>query len=128
MTASQLKEMADAGFEIGAHTLNHKDLTMLSLEDTKREISESRVYLQNLTGQPVLTFAYPYGKNNTNIKKWAKESGFRYSVVISGGGLDWEEDLSEIFRIYVFPEDKGFRFWKKIQPWYRAYFRWKRGQ
>lgn len=127
MSAVQKQEMAAAGIEFGAHTMNHARLTELDAEQAFQEIAESRKALQALTGQDVLSFAYPYGAYTPEIKALVAKAGFRYGVVISGGGLDWEEDLLEIFRVYVFPEDRGTAFWKKSSPWYRAYFRRKRG-
>lgn len=127
MSATQKQEMAAAGIEFGAHTMNHVRLPELEPEQAFREIDESRRALQALTGQEVLSFAYPYGAYTPEVKAMVAKAGFRYGVVISGGGLDWEEDLLEIFRVYVFPEDRGTAFWKKSSPWYRAYFRRKRG-
>lgn len=127
MSAEQKREMAAAGIEFGAHTLNHARLTELTPEQAYTEIAESRKVLQELTGQQVLSFAYPYGAYTPKIKALVAKAGFRYAVIISGGGLTWEENRLEIFRVYVFPEDRGTAFWKKSSPWYRAYFRRKRG-
>ena len=127
MSAAQMAEMAAAGIEFGAHTLNHARLTELSPEEALAEMTGSRQALQAITGQPVLSFAYPYGAYDDGIKALAAQAGFRYAVVISGGGMTWEQDRLAIFRVYVFPEDRGLAFWKKSSPWYRAYFRRKRG-
>ena len=127
MTAAQKQEMATTGIEFGAHTQNHRDLTQLPSEEAWAEITDSRRALQELTGQPVLSFAYPYGRFTPEVKALVAKAGFHYAVAISSGGLDWEEDLLEIFRVYVFPEDTGLSFWKKTSPWYRWYFKRKRG-
>jgi peptidoglycan/xylan/chitin deacetylase (PgdA/CDA1 family) len=127
MSAEQLQEMATAGIEIGGHTLNHTKLTEIPMAEAWIEINESRQNLLALTGQPVRTFAYPYGVYSDEIKALVRKAGYETAVIISGGGMVWEDDLLEIFRVYVFPEDRGFAFWKKTSPWYRAYFKWKRG-
>jgi peptidoglycan/xylan/chitin deacetylase (PgdA/CDA1 family) len=127
MTAAQKQEMAAAGIEFGAHTMHHTDLTTVDADTSFAEIDDSRKQLQALLNQPVKSFAYPYGRYTDEIKKQVVQAGFTYAVIISGGGMDWEEDLRAIFRVYVFPEDRGLAFWKKSSPWYRAYFKKKRG-
>jgi peptidoglycan/xylan/chitin deacetylase (PgdA/CDA1 family) len=47
--------------ELGAHTLNHVDLTQVAMEVAEKEISESKRLLENLVGKPVTSFAYPKG-------------------------------------------------------------------
>jgi len=67
LTEAQVKEMATSGLvEIGSHTFNHPDLRRLNVKDAIFEIQDSRAVLQRLSGQPVLTFAYPYGDYATS--------------------------------------------------------------
>lgn len=47
--------------EIGAHTLNHVNLTHVSTEVAKREIFESKRLLEKALGKTVTSFAYPQG-------------------------------------------------------------------
>jgi peptidoglycan/xylan/chitin deacetylase (PgdA/CDA1 family) len=56
-----LRELSAAGFEVGAHTLTHPPLTQLDNTAAEREIAISRRVLEDGLGQPVSTFAYPYG-------------------------------------------------------------------
>jgi len=63
-------------FEIGAHTLSHPDLTMVSLSEAKKEIEDSKKYLEDLLGHSISMFCYPYGRYNEVIKKIVKDCGF----------------------------------------------------
>jgi peptidoglycan/xylan/chitin deacetylase (PgdA/CDA1 family) len=47
--------------EIGAHTVSHPVLAGLSSDAQLGEVEASREVLQELTGNPVHSFAYPYG-------------------------------------------------------------------
>ncbi len=58
---SQIVETAAAGIEIGAHTRRHRDLRRLSTPEAKEEICGSRAEIEDRLGQPVESFAYPYG-------------------------------------------------------------------
>lgn len=62
MTGAQVKKLADAGMEIGGHTVNHPILAALDREEARREILDGKNALEELTGKPVSLFAYPNGK------------------------------------------------------------------
>lgn len=77
MTSENIKEMSDAGMEIGAHTKNHPYLDRLSAEIAREEITGSKTALQKIIGKPITTFAYPYGHFNNETAKIVEQSGFR---------------------------------------------------
>jgi peptidoglycan/xylan/chitin deacetylase (PgdA/CDA1 family) len=58
---SQLRQMADRGMEIGAHTCSHPWLAALPPDEQRREILGSKQILEEKLGRPVKSFAYPYG-------------------------------------------------------------------
>lgn len=49
---------------LGAHTVNHPDLSALPASEIAREIRESRTEIEQRTGRAVASFAYPYGAVN----------------------------------------------------------------
>lgn len=53
--------------EIGSHSITHRDLTKLSLEEVIHECVKSKETLEKLTGKPVTSFAYPYGRVNAEV-------------------------------------------------------------
>ncbi len=61
----ELKQLADAGMSIGAHTLTHPVLSMCSEEEARREIQESKINLERALGRPVWAFAFPFGNPST---------------------------------------------------------------
>ena len=72
----QVQDLAAKGHEIGGHTLLHPDLTTLAAAAVITEISNSRSYLQTLTGQPVVSFAYPYGSSNASVRDLVRQAGY----------------------------------------------------
>lgn len=62
MREPELRELASAGWELGAHTMTHPDLSTLDYAQCHAEIEDSKVALEGITGVPVETFAYPFGK------------------------------------------------------------------
>ena len=60
MDAREVRDLAQAGIEIGSHGLRHVRLP--AARDTlAEEVGGSRRILQDITGQPVGGFCYPYG-------------------------------------------------------------------
>ncbi|KAB2832538.1 MAG: polysaccharide deacetylase family protein, partial [Candidatus Dadabacteria bacterium] len=57
----EIREMKDAGIDFGAHTVTHPDLTAIDTAAVEREITGSKEIIENNLGEPVLSFAYPYG-------------------------------------------------------------------
>ncbi len=66
---AQVKEMHAAGMEIGAHTMDHVDLTSKSPTIAEQEVAQSQQELQQQIGEPVRVFAYPYGKVNLTVEQ-----------------------------------------------------------
>lgn len=83
LSESQLAELAHSPFAvIGAHTVTHPSLPSCSPEEVRRELAESQKYLQQVSGQPVDTFAYPYGDYNRAVAEAAREVGFRAAFAV----------------------------------------------
>jgi peptidoglycan/xylan/chitin deacetylase (PgdA/CDA1 family) len=64
----QVRDLAEYGIEIGAHTLSHVDLSVLDTEALEREIAGSAEEIGMRLDEPVLTFAYPYGSLSDEAK------------------------------------------------------------
>lgn len=63
--------------EIGAHTLTHPRLPTLAPDDARREIEESKQWVEARTGKPCTMFCYPYGDYTETIRALVRGAGFR---------------------------------------------------
>jgi peptidoglycan/xylan/chitin deacetylase (PgdA/CDA1 family) len=83
MDWGELREMAAAGIDIGAHTYSHPILTRLADGAADTEIRRSRDELEAGLGRPVYHFAYPNGggvvNHDTRIANLVRSAGFRSS-------------------------------------------------
>jgi peptidoglycan/xylan/chitin deacetylase (PgdA/CDA1 family) len=85
MDRVQLTEWIAAGHEIGSHGLTHRQLTSLPLDEARREIADSKHRLEDLFGQPIRHFCYPYGDWNEAIRDMVQEAGYETATsTISG--------------------------------------------
>jgi len=72
MTAEEVRHWAANGIEIGSHTRTHPDLRSCTLENIELELRQSRGKLEQLIGQPVTAFAYPYGYFDSRAPETAR--------------------------------------------------------
>jgi peptidoglycan/xylan/chitin deacetylase (PgdA/CDA1 family) len=84
MNVDQILEMHNAGWEVGSHSMNHLDLTKLEPDALRYEIVESRTFLEEKLGVPVLTFAYPFGLYNDAAVDYIKFAGYIGAMGASG--------------------------------------------
>src|ERR1043166_6236910 len=62
MSERQLRELSEAGFEIGSHALTHSYLHDLPDERVRAEVAESKERLEQLTGRGGRHFSCPGGR------------------------------------------------------------------
>ncbi|MEM6855694.1 MAG: polysaccharide deacetylase family protein [Planctomycetota bacterium] len=73
---AQLRQLADRGFEIGAHTMNHTVLTAVSDETARAEIADSRRYIADATGRDCAMFCPPQGRFTPRHVEMFRDSGY----------------------------------------------------
>ena len=72
----RLREVADAGIEIGSHSLSHPDLRSLSDSRLQAECRASRERLEDGLGRPVRYFAYPRGLFDPRVRDAVRAAGY----------------------------------------------------
>lgn len=73
-TWEQLKELESEGHTLGWHTHSHPDLTKLSYQEAKKEMTAP---------WPCTDFAYPFGKFNNSLIEIAKELGYQRAWAVT---------------------------------------------
>lgn len=77
--------LAEAGMEVGAHTLTHPFLTTLPAAEQHREIAESAALARARTGADVTGLAYPVGDHDARTIEAARAAGLAYAVTTAAG-------------------------------------------
>lgn len=85
LSANEVRALAAAGWEIGAHTVTHADLSTLDYDACLHEISDSRDVLEGITGQRVQTVAYPFGRYSPAAISAAQDAGMTAAVTTGSG-------------------------------------------
>jgi peptidoglycan/xylan/chitin deacetylase (PgdA/CDA1 family) len=93
MTAGDVAAAAAAGMTIGAHTVHHVELTRIPAALARVEIEVSRQRLEQLSGQPVADFAYPYGDTSRAVEAMVAAAGFHDAVTTAYGSTEspWQQ-------------------------------------
>ncbi len=72
----QIKVMEKDGMDIGSHTVNHQDLSIVSAADLKHELGDSAKDIGAHLGHPVYWFCYPSGRFNARVLQVENEDGY----------------------------------------------------
>ena len=76
LTREQIRQLSDAGFEIGFHTRDHRPLTELAADDLARALHDGRDPLEAAAGCTVSTIAYPHGRADGRVAAAARSAGY----------------------------------------------------
>lgn len=125
LSKDQLLAMAKTGMEIGSHSRSHCRLTDVSDDTMRDEIEGSKAELEDILGQAVSSFAYPYGTYNDTVLNKVKDAGYLHSCTTRSGWALRDHDPFQIRRITVFGQDSLATYLRKLAfadnnvPWWR---------
>jgi peptidoglycan/xylan/chitin deacetylase (PgdA/CDA1 family) len=95
-TETDLAELREAGHEIGCHTFRHESVPRLRTPALHREWADNAAFLaERAKGQPIVSFAYPYGDASPRTKAWCS-SRYAVSRGIQAGVNAGTVDLAEL--------------------------------
>ncbi len=108
--------------EVGAHTVRHPILARIDRNAAKREIEESKRRLEQITGGPFASFAYPNGRPGTDYGREhvdiVRDAGYASAVTTAWGCVTSEAQPYELPRISPWGATR-FRYLLRIA---RSYF------
>lgn len=73
---------------VGGHTVTHASLSSLGENEQRQEIIKGRGMLESWLGQPVTTFAYPYGDYNRQTVSLLKRAEFSLACTTIRGRVE----------------------------------------
>ena len=114
LTASQLRTMAASGMEIGSHGATHRDLTQLADDELDTEVARSKGIFEEILGQTVRSFAYPYGVHDERVVAAVRRAGYELACTTASGWALAGMDLYRLRRITVFSSDSEAAFARKV--------------
>jgi peptidoglycan/xylan/chitin deacetylase (PgdA/CDA1 family) len=88
MTWDDLRRLVDTGVEIGSHTVSHPHLPMLSDDELRRELSDSKKEIETELGRTCTELAYPYGEFDSRVRAAAWLAGYERAYALRGSHSD----------------------------------------
>ncbi|NQW85482.1 MAG: polysaccharide deacetylase family protein [Alcaligenaceae bacterium] len=110
MSLAEMREWAQAGQEIGSHTLDHVHLLELSLAQAREQLVGSRQKLVEALGADVTAFCYPYGDFNVALQQLAQEAGYTSATTTERGLARMADDMFAIPRVGIWRSTPLLRF------------------
>ena len=111
MTRAQVRQLAQEGMEIGAHTVTHPILKQIEASSAEQEVVNSRRDLENITGTAVTSFAYPNGIPGRDFDSAhvdiLKRHQFAAAVTTLSARADYSDDLLQLPRISLWHDHRG---------------------
>ena len=80
-----IDKMAEHGFNFGAHTCTHPDLTAIPPVQAESEIRDSRRIIEEQLQRPIRLFSYPFSLLNESVVKMVSESGYCFACTYAPG-------------------------------------------
>lgn len=116
MTNDQIRACIQAGIEITSHTVNHLDMAKLTKAQLKKQVSESKDYLEKTFGITVIGFIYPSGKYNDLAVQMVKDEGYKIAATTQYGEANLEKNNMLLLpRVRIDNRDGYNGFVKKLE-------------
>ncbi|MFN2463659.1 MAG: polysaccharide deacetylase family protein [Candidatus Dormibacteria bacterium] len=99
MSWSEIEDLDAEGFEMGAHSQFHTDVSKVSVERARVEILGSKADLESHLGHPVVDWAYPYGGYNLATIGLLRDAGFWSATTTEPGSWHDARHLLYLTRV-----------------------------
>lgn len=114
LNSAELRQMHQAGMEIGSHTVSHARMPELDDTSLDRELTESKAALEYTIGAPVSSFAYPYGAWDGRCAAAVRRAGYATACTTRTGWALRDGDPYQLRRLTVFNHDSLSSFARKL--------------
>ena len=114
LDSDQLKKMAQSGMEIASHTCSHPDLSAIDYDRQLEEMKSSKLQLETLLQNNVVSFAYPFGKYSDKSIEAAESAGYHIACTTNSGSLQSDTNIMLVPRITIFRKDTVSNLARKL--------------
>lgn len=116
LTREQVSVMKDL-VSFQSHTMNHMELDKASETLIRKQLIDSKSYIERLTGERVNVLAYPVGLYNDEVVRITGEY-YDYAVTSESGYYYTDGDRYRIRRVYIRRDDRMDTFISKVEGSY----------
>ena len=121
-TWDQLRDLVSEGWEIGSHTVTHRNLKSLSDIEVQSELKNSKDLLENKLQKSVNIISYPFGKFDNRILDSVKRAGYVGGCTLGENYPNNKKLPYALFRRGVYLLEPFSLFKLKLQDNHWAYY------
>jgi len=111
----EIEELDRAGtLRFEAHTVTHPNLLLLTDDQSRQEIAQSKLDLEARLGRPVEAFCYPAGLFGERELRFVADAGYRLAVSCEPGVNVRGADPLALRRRQIDPRDRRLDFRAKV--------------
>ncbi|SDB92198.1 polysaccharide deacetylase family protein [Shouchella lonarensis] len=89
------KAVTEDGHEVGNHTVNHPNMTKMSLADARQEIEQTNTSIKEATGKEPKTIRPPYGAHNEDVLNLFQDMEMP-AILWSVDSFDWKSNAETV--------------------------------
>ncbi len=101
LSPAGVRELHDAGVEIGSHGRRHVSFHRLTQAEVREEMRSSKSWLEDLLGVEVVSFAYPHGHHDRRGRDEAIAAGYRSASIVMNAVAEPEAEPYGIARLTI---------------------------
>lgn len=114
LNAAELRDIHESGMEIGSHTVSHVRLTEADDACLTQELADSKTALEEMLGQAVSSFAYPYGAWDARCSEAVKQAGYTAACTTRSGWALRDKHPYTLRRLTVYNLDTARSLARKL--------------
>jgi peptidoglycan/xylan/chitin deacetylase (PgdA/CDA1 family) len=118
MTTQDWLAWHQAGMDVGSHTQTHANLAELTEEAAMRQITQSKYELQQVIGDEVRHFCYPYGWFKPEHEEMVRAAGYVTATSTRRGRVQAGDSPFSLKRIMVARATNPLQFAAKVMSSY----------
>jgi peptidoglycan/xylan/chitin deacetylase (PgdA/CDA1 family) len=103
MSWSEIRDVAEGGIEVGAHTHTHPQLDRCSHTQLGEELEKSKALLEDGLDREMAAVAYPFGFHSRRVRRAARAAGYTFGCAVGNLTAHSESDRWAIPRLTVKP-------------------------
>jgi peptidoglycan/xylan/chitin deacetylase (PgdA/CDA1 family) len=101
VSPDEMRALEAGGVEIGSHALTHGALEAMDDDGIRKELGESKRWLEEVLGHPVAAFAVPLNWYGPRAKRIAREVGYRAVMTSDNGTIHGDSDPFHLRRFII---------------------------
>lgn len=100
----EIRYICGEGIEIASHSMSHRKLTSIPMEEADREIQKSKERIEEALNTKVDLFCYPHGACSDQAADFVKHHGYNVAMTTMPGLVRRGDDVYRLKRVPVEPE------------------------